>query len=497
MDSTSMLIRSSTKITIYTSLRYIYLSYFHPASRFPGPKLAAISNLWYAYQWLSGRYPWAVEEALRKYGDVVRVAPNELVFITPQAASDIYTKHTKNQEHFTKVDVAIGFGDDGITWEKDPAKHRKMAKGLSASFSVKALNALEPIMHKYIDVFIQRMKEIGDTDRGIELKTWTDWVAMDMSAELTSSRQLNQIRDIRSAPLLTIFWAFNFFITVNQVFKKFPLLNPLKWAFLPFPTLLSRSKIERMNREALESRIESRSRTQHSDHFQHLLPADASEPTEREKLQLEIILSQLFLGGYEPVASQFQGAIMFSLLEPETLKHLVDEIRNTFNSYDEITSASVTSLHYLNAILMETMRLTANVATGLARSSPGSEVDGIYIGKGVTVQYAHYAFTRSARYFHDPNRFRPQRWLPANHKRWEPAFSNDATGSFFPFGHGPRACIGQAQAWRQMRLFVTKVLWTLDVEMLPNQDIKFERDFRLFAMWEKPKFWVRFREKAS
>ena len=33
----------------------------------------------------SGRYPWAIEDVLRQYGDVVRIAPNELVFFTPQA----------------------------------------------------------------------------------------------------------------------------------------------------------------------------------------------------------------------------------------------------------------------------------------------------------------------------------------------------------------------------------------------------------------------------
>ena len=32
-----------------------------------------------------GRYPWAVEDTLHKYGDVVRIAPNELCFFTPQA----------------------------------------------------------------------------------------------------------------------------------------------------------------------------------------------------------------------------------------------------------------------------------------------------------------------------------------------------------------------------------------------------------------------------
>lgn len=33
----------------------------------------------------SGRYPWAIQDVLTKYGDVVRIAPNELVFMNPQA----------------------------------------------------------------------------------------------------------------------------------------------------------------------------------------------------------------------------------------------------------------------------------------------------------------------------------------------------------------------------------------------------------------------------
>ncbi|CAP62329.1 uncharacterized protein PODANS_0_230 [Podospora anserina S mat+] len=37
------------------------------------------------YQWFKGRYPWSIEAALKKYGDVVRIAPNEIVFFTVQA----------------------------------------------------------------------------------------------------------------------------------------------------------------------------------------------------------------------------------------------------------------------------------------------------------------------------------------------------------------------------------------------------------------------------
>lgn len=36
---------------LYALLRCTYLLFFHPAARYPGPRLAAVSNLWYAYQW--------------------------------------------------------------------------------------------------------------------------------------------------------------------------------------------------------------------------------------------------------------------------------------------------------------------------------------------------------------------------------------------------------------------------------------------------------------
>ena len=50
-----------------------------------GPSILSPSSGSDAPSRVSGRYPWAVEDALRKYGDVLRIAPNELVFFTPQA----------------------------------------------------------------------------------------------------------------------------------------------------------------------------------------------------------------------------------------------------------------------------------------------------------------------------------------------------------------------------------------------------------------------------
>lgn len=49
-----------------------------------------------------------------------------------------------------------------------------------------------------------------------------------------------------------------------------------------------------------------------------------------------------------------------------------------------------------------------------------------------------------------------------------------------------------AQGLRQLRLYLAKVFWALDMELVSGQDLDFEHDSRLYAMWEKPGVRVRF-----
>lgn len=62
-------------------------------------------------------------------------------------------------------------GDDGLSWERNPEKHRTKAKKVAPAFSAKSLKAKEATMHKYTDAFVQRMKDLGSKEEGIELKT--------------------------------------------------------------------------------------------------------------------------------------------------------------------------------------------------------------------------------------------------------------------------------------------------------------------------------------
>ncbi|EDN93191.1 hypothetical protein SS1G_09057 [Sclerotinia sclerotiorum 1980 UF-70] len=145
---------------------------------------------------LRERWPWAIEDVLNKYGDVVCIAPNELVFVTPRALADLYGTHNKNLELFPKTQIN-NHGNDkhgGIIWEWDPVRHRQVAKQLSPAFSGRALKAKEPILHKYIDLFVDRMKDFGGEAQGVSLPTWLSWLCVDISADMAYNWEMNALQ---------------------------------------------------------------------------------------------------------------------------------------------------------------------------------------------------------------------------------------------------------------------------------------------------------------
>ncbi len=50
-------------------------------------------------------------------------------------------------------------------------------------------------MHKHVDIFIEQMKAVGGGESGAEMKKWADWLSMDLSADMTYNRQMNQMKD--------------------------------------------------------------------------------------------------------------------------------------------------------------------------------------------------------------------------------------------------------------------------------------------------------------
>ncbi|KAM7196181.1 Cytochrome P450 [Rhypophila sp. PSN 637] len=495
---------ASGLIIAYFTCRTIYNLYFHPLSKYPGPKLAAITDLWWVYASTSGRYPWIIQDAVRKYGRIVRIAPNEIVFSTPQAAKDIYLAQERNMELFVQVGYdALDTGDGGISGETNPARHREIAKRLAPAFSTRNFRAKEPVVHKYLDLFVQRMKEQGSKEQGVELNWWTNWLGLDLSAALTHGEDMGHMRDLTDSIALRAVMKVNLLITMSQITRKIRLLTPLMFLCIPPSTLVLFPKLLKMHSQIIARRIGRRKETTKDlDYLEQIVPtlaeSDNDPPhSKSEILHVENIANQLLLAGWQPLTDQFYSLILFLLRNPETYIRLKDETRRCFQKYEDITTESVAvNCQYLQACVQETLRLHPETTDGLPRISPGGQlaiIDGEPIPAGVVSQINYFSASRNARYFAEPNSFRPERWLKHEHPLYDGRYKNDDLKAAKPFSQGPRGCPGGAIATTIIRLFIAKVLWNFDLQLVTGQRVPdVDRDYRFLTFWEKPEFWVRF-----
>jgi len=71
---------------------------------------------------------------------------------------------------------------------------------------------------------------------------------------------------------------------------------------------------------------------------------------------------------------------------------------------------------------------------------------------------------RDARYYDDPDYFRPERWLDGLMGRLPP-------GAYFPFGDGPRRCIGQSFALMESALVTATVAQRFRFRLVPGHPV--------------------------
>lgn len=100
------------------------------------------------------------------------------------------------------------------------------------------------------------------------------------------------------------------------------------------------------------------------------------------------------------------------------------------------TAADMEALPYLTMVLKETMRLYPSAPVIGRRSVAEAEVDGVRIPAGADVLVSPWVTQRHPDYWPDPERFDPSRFTPE-------AEAGRPRYAWFPFGGGPRACIGQ------------------------------------------------------
>jgi cytochrome P450 len=129
------------------------------------------------------------------------------------------------------------------------------------------------------------------------------------------------------------------------------------------------------------------------------------------------------------------------------------------------TMADLPRMPYVERVIKESMRLYPP-AWVMGRESVGEcEVGGYRMPAGTTALMSQWVVHRDPRYHHDPQRFDPNRWT-AEYEEGLPRFA------YFPFGGGPRQCIGAGFAMTEARLVLAAVAQRFRMKLVPGQRVE-------------------------
>ncbi|HRG94803.1 MAG TPA: cytochrome P450 [Polyangiaceae bacterium] len=171
----------------------------------------------------------------------------------------------------------------------------------------------------------------------------------------------------------------------------------------------------------------------------------------------------LFLAGHETTALALAYTFYLLSTHPAAEQRVREELDRVLG--DRLpTAEDVKQLVFTERVLKESMRLYPPAWTTGRQAEADVVVGGYRVPKGSQLLLSQWIVHRDSRFFPDPEAFDPDRWLPERAKSL-PKFA------YFPFGGGPRVCIGNHFAMMEATLILAVVLKRYHLELLPGQPL--------------------------
>ncbi|HXU35419.1 MAG TPA: cytochrome P450 [Blastocatellia bacterium] len=196
-----------------------------------------------------------------------------------------------------------------------------------------------------------------------------------------------------------------------------------------------------------------------------LLAQDAEEGSggmSDEQLRDEVMT--LFLAGHETTANALAWTWYLLSQNPEVEATMHAEIDEVLGGKLP-TFEDVPRLSYTERVFTEAMRLYPPVWLMGRRSVSASKIGGYYVPAKSIVLLSQFVTHHDERYYVEPEKFDPDRWLPE-------ARASRPKYSYFPFGGGPRLCIGEQFAWMEGILILAVIAQKWKLRLVPGHPVK-------------------------
>ncbi|KAK0647380.1 Averantin hydroxylase [Lasiodiplodia hormozganensis] len=485
---------------LYYVVSAIYCIYFHPLSKFPGPKAAAFSRLPFSISAARGRqYKW-LDSLHERYGRVVRIAPNELTTISSGAWKDLYLQRPQLPKDPHPQTPPMNGADSLFTAEGHT--HQRMRKTLLSAFNDKALRAQSSIIEMYADLFVQRLRREAarSADGAVDLAKYYGYAALDVISDLTYGESFHGLEgDNEHNWIMGFFLGAKFGAVRNNLSYFYPLDRVFGYIFLRL-TAKVRARNWKYTADLVTKRLEMGDLGMTRSDFVSPVIGNVKETKDKGITRDELNTHSLAvtIAGSQLPTVALATATYLLLRDPSKHERLRDEIRSSFQAEADINVASTAELPYLAAVIEETLRIHHPTPIALPRIIPpgGLQVDGQWIPGNTVMGIAMQTAQTSPRNWVAPNEFHPERFLPAGHPLRDSRFDDDDREAYKPFSIGTRNCIGGKVFLAEARVLLARTIWNFQLDLAPDCPTDW-MDQKAYLVFEPKPLRVRLAEKAS
>jgi cytochrome P450 len=425
----------------------------------------------------------------KQYGDIYTVWLGEMAVVCVSDSKTIYDTFVKDGDTYAGraqmgewLEV-VKHGQNGIIFEEgDPwREHRRFALRVFRDFGFGKNLMQEKILDEFVYLMdsIKAEKKEGVTDHSVQehvdlaVGSVINSLLFGFRSSANKREDFNAQKKIIGA-------------TVKDLGRPEALImqkNAHILRFVPFFRKVYYSVQKNRDRTWAYFEKNVQKRKESTDFDADTEPIDYVEAYLRQQHQLNVkgekhhftdkqlygILWDLWIAGQETTSHTTAWACLYLIKNLKCQAKLHEELSKFIGSDRLVTISDKPNLHYLNAIVAETQRLCNLVNTNVFhRTLKDVKIHGYDIPKHTVIISHISSVLYDERYFPDPYKFMPERYLDKNGIFSWPS-------ELMPFGVGKRACLGESLARMELFLFVANIFNQFILKENPDKPIDDKR----------------------
>jgi len=416
----------------------------------PGPKpLPYLGNL-LAFRRDQLGYLQALQ---RTYGNMATIYIGKIPVVVLFRPEHVRYILTENPRNFTSREVAAGLreliGDGLLTL--DGEAHRQQRRIVQPAFHKKRVESYAGAMVQYTEEMLKSWQVGKQIDVSREMQTLTLSIVAKCLFNIDLATEVNELGAAFNTMIANPAGLLENFLNI-RIDQPFTAYGRRKVAI---------HKMDEFIYELIERR---RAEGQDVGDVLSMLLTAQDEADMLTDMQVRDHTMTFIAAGHETTANALSWTFYLLSEHPEVREKLLTELRTVLGGQAP-TLEDLPKLPYLEWVLNESMRLYPPAWTQGRRSIEAFELDGVQLPAGTMLMFSQYVIHRLPEIWGDPDVFRPERWDPVNGQK-VPAWS------YFPFGGGPRICIGMPFAQLEAKLILATVLQKYAPRTMPGSRVE-------------------------